>query len=181
VTTTMTASAGRARASLVTPATVALAVAAAAAATIGGALFIEHGLGVKPCELCLQQRIPYYAGVPLALLAAWWAARRPTGAVTGLLLALLGLLFLAGAGIGAYHAGVEWGWWPGPTGCTGPITRPAAMGDFLRQLATTKVVRCDEVAFRVFGFSLAAWNAVLALGFAGTSAYGARLAWAGRR
>jgi disulfide bond formation protein DsbB len=148
------------------PRDAALALAVAAAATVGGALFIEHGLGVKPCDLCLTQRIPYYAGVPLALAVVWLGgvpARRRL-VVAGLV--LLGLLFAVGAGLGFYHAGVEWGWWPGPSGCTGAIAKPAGMGDFLRQLETVRVVRCDEVTFRILGFSLAAWNAVISAALA---------------
>ncbi|MHB2169469.1 disulfide bond formation protein B [Alsobacter sp. R-9] len=151
----------------------AIGIAAVATATIGGALFIEHVLGVKPCELCLTQRIPYYAGIPLALVAAGLASRRPRGLLTALVLGLLALLFLAGGVLGAYHAGVEWGFWPGPTGCTGAIAKPSGMGDFLRQLETVKVVRCDEVAMRILGLSLAAWNAVIATGLAGWAALGA--------
>ncbi len=151
----------------------ALGVACLAAATIGGALFIEHVLGVKPCDLCLTQRIPYYAGVPLALGVAWLAFGRPSGALPRAGLALLGLLFLVSAGLGAYHAGVEFGWWPGPSGCTGAIAMPAGMGDFLKQLETVRVVRCDEVAFRVFGLSLAAWNAIISAAVAAAAFVGA--------
>ncbi|MFZ4532959.1 MAG: disulfide bond formation protein B [Alsobacter sp.] len=161
---------------VLTPARAAAAVAVIAAATVGGALFIEHGLGVKPCDLCLQQRIPYYAGTVLAAAAAALAARQPRRRVVALALGLLALLFLAGSVGGAYHAGVEWGLWAGPTGCTGGIARPAAMGDFLRQLETVKVVRCDEVAVRILGLSLAAWNALVALGLALLAAAGARAA-----
>jgi disulfide bond formation protein DsbB len=151
---------------LARPRAAALLLALAATATVGGALFIEHVMGVKPCDLCLTQRIPYYAGVPLALAVAWLggAASRRRLAIAGLL--LLGVLFAAGAGLGAYHAGVEWGWWPGPSGCTGAIERPAGMGDFLRQLETVRVVRCDEVALRILGLSLAAWNAVISAAMA---------------
>ena len=163
-----------------TPARAAAGVAVIAAATVGGALFIEHVLGVKPCELCLQQRIPYYAGTVLAAAAAMLATRQPHTRLTGLALCLLVLLFLAGSIGGAYHAGVEWGLWAGPTGCTGGISRPAAMGDFLRQLETVKVVRCDEVAMRILGLSLAAWNALIALGLALLAAAGARAALAPR-
>lgn len=153
------------------PRDAAVAVAVAAAATVGGALFIEHGLGVRPCDLCLTQRIPYYAGVPIALAVAWFGgfASRRRVAVAGLV--LLGLLFAGGAGLGAYHAGVEWGWWPGPSGCTGAIARPAGMGDFLRQLKTVRVVRCDEVSFRILGLSLAAWNAVISSALAGFAVF----------
>ncbi len=165
---------------VLTPARAATGVAVIAAATVGGALFIEHVLGVKPCELCLQQRIPYYAGTALAMATAMLAARRPRSRVVALALGLLALLFVAGSIGGAYHAGVEWGLWAGPTGCTGAATRPAAMGDFLRQLETVKVVRCDEVAMHILGLSLAAWNALIALGLALLAAAGARAALACR-
>ncbi|WP_460451922.1 disulfide bond formation protein B [Alsobacter sp. SYSU BS001988] len=156
-----------------TPARLTAAVALGGAATIGGALFIEHALGVKPCELCLVQRIPYYAGVPLAAVAAWAAARRPRHLLTTALVASAALVFLVAAALGGYHAGVEWGLWAGPSDCTGPVTKPAAMGDFLKQLQTTKVIRCDEVAMRIFGLSLAAWNFVIASGLALAAGYAA--------
>jgi disulfide bond formation protein DsbB len=165
---------------VLTPARAAAGVAVIAAATVGGALFIEHVLGVKPCDLCLQQRIPYYAGTVLAAGSAVIATRRPHGAIPAMALGLVALLFAAGSVGGAYHAGVEWGLWAGPTGCTGGISRPAAMGDFLRQLETVKVVRCDEVAMRILGLALAAWNALIALGLALLAAAGARAALAPR-
>ena len=67
------------------------------------------------------------------------------------------------AGFGAYHAGVEWGFWAGPTDCTGTPQRAADSADFLRQLQTVRIVRCDAVAIRVLGLSLAGWNAVVSL------------------
>ena len=68
--------------------------------------------------------------------------------------------------MGAYHAGVEFGWWKGPADCTGAVPTAASMGDFLKSLDTVRVIRCDEVAMRIFGLSLAAWNAVIAGGLA---------------
>ena len=145
---------------LFTPRNAALLIALGAIATIAGAWFIEIVLGVKPCPLCLEQRIPYYLGIPVALIATWLSARHPTfGRYT---LGLVALIFVIGAGMGAYHAGVEWGFWPGPAGFTGPIEKPAAMTDFLKSLNTVTVIRCDEVAMRIFGLSLAAWNAIIA-------------------
>lgn len=138
----------------------ALLIALGALATIGGAWFIEIVLGVKPCPLCLEQRIPYYAGIPVALLSAALADRAPQAARA--LLALTALIFLIASGMGTYHAGVEFGWWKGPADCTGTVPTAASMGDFLKSLDTVRVIRCDEVAMRIFGLSLAAWNAVIA-------------------
>ncbi len=39
--------------------------------------------------------------------------------LTRILLALIALAFLVNAGVGVYHSGVEWKWWPGPTSCSG--------------------------------------------------------------
>ncbi|TIL77246.1 MAG: disulfide bond formation protein B, partial [Mesorhizobium sp.] len=42
----------------------ALFLAAAMAATVGSALAFQHLGGYIPCKLCLEQRTPYYIGVP---------------------------------------------------------------------------------------------------------------------
>jgi disulfide bond formation protein DsbB len=138
----------------------ALAIALAAAATVGGALVFEQVGGYIPCKLCLIQRNPYYAAIPLALVAAV-LPRRWTRAG----LWLLALVFVVSAGLGAYHAGVEWGLWAGPSDCGGAAAPGAgSMGDFLNQLQTTRVVSCTEAAWRFLGLSLAGWNVVVSLG-----------------
>ena len=159
---------------VLTPLRAALAIFAIAFLTIAGAWIFEK-FGYAPCELCLMQRWAYYAGVPLAALVAIIAARGPRR-LAGAGLALLGLIFLGGMIFGAYHAGVEWGFWPGPTGCTGALARADSMADFLKQLETTKVVRCDAVAIRILGLSLAGWNAVISAAMAALAFIGARRA-----
>ena len=151
--------------------TAALIVFAASAALFGAWVF--EALGFLPCELCLKQRIPYYFGIPLALIMSYVAQRGPRGLIIAGFGALA-LLFAASAGLGAWHAGVEWGFWKGPTACTG-ASLPAAGGNLLEQLKDFKVVRCDEVAIRIIGLSLAGWNALVSLGIAalaGRAAYG---------
>ena len=79
--------------------------------------------------------------------------------------AILGFLLLLGvtlfnAGFGVYHSGVEWGWWQGPTECSGPIT-DLGSGSLFDNLDKVKVVRCDEVQWRWLGLSLAGYNAVI--------------------
>ncbi len=96
---------------------VALAILLGAAATIAGAWSFE-ALGYLPCELCLLGRKPYYLGMGVAALCVLLSARgREDLARKGL--PALALIFLAGAGIAAYHAGVEWKFWSGPPECTG--------------------------------------------------------------
>ena len=139
---------------------------------IAGAWYIEIFLEIKPCKLCLEQRYSYYVGIPLIILSLWPLFRYPEKWVGHVLLLLVGLIFLAGGVLATYHSGVEWGFWPGPTDCTGSIEQPAAPADFLKQLETVKIVRCDEVAMRIFGQSLAVWSAVISAAITVISGYG---------
>jgi disulfide bond formation protein DsbB len=132
---------------------------ALAVASILTALGFEHLGGLEPCPLCLQQRYAFYVGIPgLFLGMVLLAAERPRAAAV--LFLAVGLAFLANTGLGAYHAGVEWKFWPGPDTCA-PATetlKPLSGGNLLNDLAKTRVVRCDEAPWRFLGLSFAGWN-----------------------
>ena len=138
----------------------ALALALAAILTAHG---FERIGGYPPCELCLQQRWAYYAGIP-ALFLALVVFTTGQGKAAGLLFFLVALAFLANAGLGIYHSGVEWKFWPGPTTCSTAL-QPlgTGQGGILERLKDTRVVRCDEAAWRMFGLSFAGWNVVLSM------------------
>ncbi len=147
----------------------ALAVALGAAATVGGALVFEHAFGYVPCKLCLIQRNPYYIAIPLGVVAALLPPRW-----TRMGLWLLALVFVVSAGLGAYHSGVEWGFFAGPSDCGGGAGAGAGnVGDFLNQLQSTRVVSCTEAAWRFLGLSLAGWNVLISLGLAAFAAMAA--------
>ncbi len=154
------------------PGAVALLILVVASGTIAGAWAIE-AMGYIPCELCLLGRKPYYIGIALAALTAFAAWRgRAQLARRGLL--FLALTFSAGAAIAAYHSGVEFHLWPGPTECTGALTGVLSPDDFLAQLKRVKPVRCDEPALLVFGLSLAVWSAVVCLALTTLALWGWR-------
>jgi disulfide bond formation protein DsbB len=151
----------------------AAAVGLIAAATLAGAWFFQLVLDIQPCPLCLEQRYAFYLQLPLAALLAVAAIRR---APRGLLVAglvVLALAALGNAGLAAYHAGVEWRFWPGPTDCSGPVVSLGSAGSLLERLNTVKVIRCDEVQFRFLGLSLAGYNVLISLGMAAVAAWGA--------
>lgn len=137
-------------------------------ATIAGAWMFEFA-GYAPCPLCLEQRIPYYIGVPLALVA-FLVARAMPGALLGrILVRILGVLFLGSAVYAAYHAGVEWKFWPGPTDCAAGAGGDVSAGNLLQSLEETTLIRCDEPALRIAGLSLAGWNVIISAAMAGIS------------
>jgi disulfide bond formation protein DsbB len=154
------------------PCRIAVVILGVAAATIGGA-WIFQSLGYAPCELCLKQRIPYYAGMPIAALTAAAAVKGRAG-LTRAGFVLLALLFAAGAALALYHSGVELKLFPGPSDCTGALKPAGTVEDFMKQLQTTKVVRCDEPALRVFGLTLSNWNALISALLAALAGYAAR-------
>jgi disulfide bond formation protein DsbB len=149
----------------------ALAIAAVAAATLAGAWFFQLVLDIRPCPLCLEQRYAYYLAIPLALLVALAAAKDAPRAslITGF--ALLAAAALYNAWLGGYHAGVEWGFWQGPTDCTGPVLDLGKAGNLLENLDKVKVVRCDEVQWRFLGLSLAGYNLLISLLMAALAAW----------
>ena len=149
----------------------ALAIFVLSALTLAGAWFFQLVLKLPPCPLCLQQRIPYHIVIPLSLLIAIAAIVRAPRVVIVLGLLAIVAAMLVSAGLGTYHAGVEWGFWPGPTDCSGPISNFSSKA-LLSQLQTIRVVRCDEAAWRLFGLSLAGYNALISLALATIAALG---------
>jgi disulfide bond formation protein DsbB len=145
----------------------ALVILGVAVATIGGAWIIE-AMGFAPCELCLKQRIPYYAGIPLAAFAAIASQRGGEGA-SRVALALLGLLFAGGTALAFYHSGVELKLFPGPSECTGALRKAGSFDDFRSSLDKMKVVSCDRPALRIFALTLSNWNVLISAGLAAIS------------
>ena len=113
-------------------------------ATILGAWGFQLIGGYVPCKLCLEQRVPYYIGLPVALAAllAAFAGAKPT--VVRLLLIVAGLIFAFDIYLGTYQAGAEWKLWAGPTDCGGGSGRTQSTADLLNQLKNIHVVSCTD-------------------------------------
>ncbi len=152
-----------------------VAAFAASALMLGAAHAFERFGGYAPCPLCHRQRELYWAALGLASLTlAGYAALSRAPARQRLRqagCALLGLLFLVGAVVAGYHAGVEWGFWPGPGACAGggglEDLTGAAVLDALDKREV--VVACDEAAWRLLGVSMAGYNALISAALAGLS------------
>ena len=122
------------------------------AALLGGALVFQHIGGLAPCEMCLWQRWALVTALGLALLG--WALGHARA-----VLVLSALAVLGGAGIAAFHVGVEQHWWPGITTCAAaPMAGTTA--DVMRDIMAAPLVRCDAIAWSLFGISMAGWNAL---------------------
>ena len=124
-------------------------------ALLGGALLSQYVGGLYPCEMCWWQRYPH----ALAILVAIAACLSPLNAPRTRVLVLLAAAAIAVSGaIGAFHAGVEYGWWEGLTTCT--TTGATSLDDIM----AVPLVRCDQVQWSLGGVSLAGFNAIFSLG-----------------
>lgn len=126
--------------------------------TILGAWGFQLIGGYQPCELCYAQRIPYYWGLPIALAAILVWPRAPK-LVLLIATVLVFAIFAWSAYLGTYHAGVEWGLWPGPTSCTG-LGNLSKFGN-MTNLNSTRVVPCDVAQWRFLGLSFAGYNGLI--------------------
>ena len=139
------------------------------------ALAFEYVGGHEPCELCLKERYAYYAGIPVLFLGLTALSAHHAGwAATAF--ATVGLAFLANAGLGGYHAGAEWGYWPGPLTCSGGLRPLDSPADLLKGLKMARVIRCDQASWRFLGLSFAGWNVFVSTCLWITSFWAARQA-----
>ena len=135
-----------------------LIAAGGSAALLLGAFGSQYLGGLAPCKLCLWQRWPHGAAVVIGVLAFFVPVP-----------ALIWLGALAAAttsGIGFYHAGVEQGWWEGPTTCTSGPIGGLSSEQLMEQIMNAPLVRCDDIPWELFNISMAGWNALISLALA---------------
>lgn len=125
---------------------------------LGGAYFSEMVGELYPCEMCWWQRYPHIAAVPVALLA--FVVGNP--GIQRVLAALAALAVLTSGVIGGFHAGVEYGWWQGITGCTSTVG--SGGGNYMEAVLNAPLQRCDVAPWKLFGISLAGYNFLLSCG-----------------
>jgi disulfide bond formation protein DsbB len=143
--------------------------ALAAAALLAGAHAFETFGHYAPCELCYKQRDVHWLAFWVGLLGFGVTFWRPSVARPACL--LLGLVFLGSTVLATWHAGIEWKWWPGPSACTGSHFQGVSAADIANLLSGVQshVVQCDEAAWRMFGVSMAGYNAAISLVLAALS------------
>ena len=123
---------------------------------LGGALLFQYVGFLAPCSLCIWQRWPHLAVMILAFIGL-------RGIMPQLMLQLILIGGVISATLGGYHAGIEWGFWAGPVGCTANLLLDGDISEMTRLLLETPLVRCDDVAWSLFGLSMAGWNALISL------------------
>ena len=123
---------------------------------LGSAFLFQYFGGLAPCSLCIWQHWPHLAVIILAFFGL-------RGIMPRLMLQLIFTSGVISAVLGAFHAGIEWGLWVGPSGCTANLSLHGDISTMTQALLETPLVRCDDVAWSLFGLSMAGWNSVISI------------------
>jgi disulfide bond formation protein DsbB len=136
-----------------------LAAGAGSLALLAAAYLFEYVGGLAPCPLCLWQRWPHALAALLGV-AALVAPLRPVAVIGAAAMVI-------SAALGLYHVGIEQAWWAGPATCAAPDIAGLTPDQLFDRIMAAPVVRCEEIAWQMFGISMAGWNALASLGLAG--------------
>jgi len=128
-------------------------------ALLAGAHAFQRFGGLQPCPLCLDQRNWHWAVVAVSLLA--FIAVRFKPSLARWAAALVGVVLLGAAGMAFYHVAVEQHW---------VIARCDARIDLdnlgFEGAGSFSAPKCDEIAWSMFGVSMAGYNALISLAMA---------------
>ena len=125
--------------------------------TIFFAYMIEYGLGHKPCNLCLYQRIPYI--VSIFLIIEIIVIKK----YIKITLALLSFIFFLSACLAFYHFGIEQGFFNESLVCESQKLSGTVSSEQLLEELKNNTVSCKDVNFQVFGLSLATINIIFSI------------------
>ena len=125
--------------------------------SIISAYFIEYVLGHQPCNLCLIERIPYGLGLILIILNYFLIKNER------FIILLLILIFIFSLILSFYHFGIEQGFFEESAVCGLKDTSSVITKEELLEQLQLKTVSCKDVTFRIFGFSLTAFNMIISL------------------
>lgn len=126
---------------------------------LGVTIFLQYGLDLAPCPLCILQRLPWiliwlFATMkllyprPLGIFRAF----RPSASV----------LLLCGMGLAFYHIGIQHGWWEAHCDFLSP--EALSVSSLKQQLLQQNgIVTCNAVTFRLWGLSLPENNLLISV------------------
>ena len=121
------------------------------------ALFIEYILKVKPCALCIYERYPYYL-ILLFTILFFFKTNWKNQLMILIIITSIVSFFLAG-----YHVGIEHGLINELSSCKTEVSKNISKDILLKELQSKLAPSCKEVAFKLFGLSLASINMIMSL------------------
>ena len=121
------------------------------------ASIIESGVGHKPCNLCIYERVPYIISIFLILELLFIKKHIKTT------LLLLSFVFIVSTVLAFYHFGIEQGFFSETFLCENKNLSEAISKEQLLKELKQSAISCKDVSFKVIGLSLASINTIFSL------------------
>jgi len=115
--------------------------------------------GFEACDLCLKQRWAWYLTLIIAIFSYFITINyRNLG---NIFLYIVSIILFCNAIFAAWHAGIEWGFWPGLETCNSNVEFDS--NNLIESLKGSSVAVCNNASFRILGISLAGYNFIISL------------------
>jgi len=125
---------------------------------ISSALIAEYIYHILPCQMCLNQRYPYYFIISIYIIFYFF---NKTSNIWFYVLAEIAMLY--GLFYSVWHVGIEQNLLIGPSSCLGKLEEVDTVGDLKEQILNQEIINCNEISWSFFGLSAATLNSFLFL------------------
>lgn len=114
----------------------------------------EYIFGIKPCILCIYERIPYMVVAVLSIASLLFKRN---------LLPLIIVIFIASSALAFYHVGVERHIFEATYACTNKLQPVTNIEELRKQLEDNPRPSCADPEFSFLSISFAGWNLLLSV------------------
>ena len=123
---------------------------------ISSALIAEYFFHISPCQMCLNQRYPYY--FIISIFVVFYFINKTSNIW---LYVLTELAVLYGLFYSVWHVGIEQNLLTGPSSCSGKLGEANSVSDLKDQILNQAVINCNEISWSILGLSAATLNSLL--------------------
>jgi len=121
--------------------------------------YLEYLLDLKPCILCIYQRIPYFFAIFLAIIFLFLEDYK----FQKIFYYLYSITFLLSLLLAIYHFGIENNFWSAFTSCEINDSYIKDKSNLKEYLLEKEFVSCSKVNFSLLGISLVGYNIIISL------------------
>ena len=126
---------------------------------ISSALIAEYFFHILPCQMCLNQRYPYY--FIISIFIAFYFIKK-ISKIWLYIFAELAILY--GLFYSLWHVGIEKNLLTGPSGCSGKLEKVSSVNDLKEQILNQTIVNCNEINWAILGISATTLNSHFPVG-----------------
>ena len=123
---------------------------------ISSALIAEYFFHILPCQMCLNQRYPYYFIISI-FIVFYFITKIPKI----WLYVLSELAVLYGLFYSVWHVGIEQNLLTGPSSCFEKLEEGISVSDLKEQIFNQPIISCNEVSWSMLSLSAATLNSLL--------------------